>query len=284
MQKPLICTSKLSPSALAIAGGVGIFIALSAAAGILGQWKVLTISWIAFCSMAGAIPLGIIAANHGSSVMVAKGYSLAAGAIITAAAIFLIPEAVHHRPAYGGLGIAVGIILGYAMHNLNFQWHHRSWIGDVTVAKLVIHTISEGIVIGFIYHLMPKLSIVVGVAIILHKGPAAYAAACRLKEKGSSPLPLLIPSCATGLAALSISLINMHGTPIANALIDGLAAGIFFHIGLDFLPAYKTDTEIERNSDIKKTSHVPFKTLQVGNILTIFAGGFVVFALWYLIH
>ena len=42
------------------------------------------------------------------------GFGLAAGAMITSAAVFLVPGAIGHHPQYGGFGIALGLLVGTA--------------------------------------------------------------------------------------------------------------------------------------------------------------------------
>lgn len=79
----------------------GVFVVLSALATTIGAWKLLGISWVAFAAMALGIPLGRRTLGDRSWALV-WGYGLAAGAMITSAAVFLVPQAIAHDANFGG--------------------------------------------------------------------------------------------------------------------------------------------------------------------------------------
>jgi len=267
-----------------VGGGLLLFISLSVAAGMYGNWKLLAISWIAFAAMAGAIPLGIHAARKNNLNHLIAGYGIASGAMITSAAIFLIPIAINHHPVYGGLGIAVGIMAGFAIHTLNHGLSHRPIPVDPVVIELTSHALSAGLIIGMVYAAMPALSILLGIAIVSHKGPAGYAAARRLALKGSSPLLILLPSCAIGLTALPVSLLNVPEIPLANALIFGFATGVFFHVAIDFLPECEVGGKIHQHTNLEEHDHHVLDKYRNRAVLNTFAGGAMVFLLWFVSH
>lgn len=248
------------------------------------NWKVVGISWTAFVAMALAIPLGIRATSQNNLNRLVAGYGLASGAMITSAAIFLVPTAVNHHPVYGGLGIAAGIIVGFAIHTLNHGLSHTSSSLDPVVLELTSHALAAGLIIGIVYATMPKLGLLLGLAIVSHKGPAGYAASRRLALQGKSAGLLLLPAAAIGLTALPVSLLNITGNAIVNALIFGFATGVFFHVAIDFLPECEVGGKIHQETDLDHDEHHKLDQYRKWAVLNTFAGGLIVFALWYLIY
>lgn len=267
-----------------IGGSLILFLVLSLVAALYGKWKLLGIAWIAFASMAVAIPLGIHAARQKNLNHLIAGYGLASGAMITSAAIFLIPTAINHHPVYGGLGIAVGIMAGFAIHTLNHGLSHSAIPVDSVVLELTSHALAAGLIIGTVYAAMPSLSVLLGIAIISHKGPAGYAAARRLAMEGSTPYLLLLPACAIGLTALPVSLLQIPESAFINALIFGFATGVFFHVAIDFLPECEVGGKIHQHTDLEEHEHHVLDRYRKWAVLHTFGGGAIVFLLWFVSH
>jgi ZIP family zinc transporter len=263
-----------------IAGGLALFLLFSVVISFFQHWKLLSIAWVAFAAMAGGIPLGVRASCKNDLRHLIAGYGLASGAMITSAAIFLIPQAIGHHTVYGGLGIALGIISGFAIHTLNHALSHRSWQVDTVVIELTTHALTAGMVIGMVYAAMPGLSLLLGIAIVSHKAPAGYAAARRLALKKSAPLLLLIPACAVGLTAMPVSLLNPPENIIFNALLFGFATGIFFHVAIDFLPECEVGGKIHQQTHLDEHAHHVLDQYRNWAVVTTFAGGGMVFLLW----
>lgn len=253
-------------------------------AGLQANWKIIGISWIAFAAMALSIPLGVRAARKNKLNRLIAGYGLASGAMITSAAIFLVPTAINHHSVYGGLGIAAGIIAGFAIHTLNHGLSHTTSSIDPVVLELTSHALSAGLIIGIVYAAMPELGLLLGLSIVSHKGPAGYAASRRLTIQGKSPTLILLPAAAIGLTALPVSLLNMPGNAIINALIFGFATGVFFHVAIDFLPECEVGGKIHQETDLDHDEHHKLDRYRRWAVLNTFAGGLFVFAAWYLIY
>ena len=245
------------------------------------NWKVVGITWIAFTSMAVSIPLGIRAAGQHRINRLIAGYGLASGAMIMSAAIFLAPTAISHHPVYGGVGIATGIIIGFAIHTLNHGLTHTTSMLDSVVLELTLHALAAGLIIGIVYAAMPELGILLGLAIISHKAPAGYAAARRLTLSGKSAGYILLPAAAVGLTALPVSLLNIPGTAIVNALIFGFATGVFFHVAIDFLPECEVGGNIHRETDLDHEDHHELDRYRRGAVIYTIIGGLIVFLAWY---
>ncbi len=267
-----------------IFGTFGLFVVLSLIAVFYSKWKVLGISWIAFAAMAAFIPLGAKTTEKKRLTPLIAGYGLASGAMITSAAIFLIPEAIHYSAVYGGLGIALGILLGFAIHTLNHGLSHTSLPADSALIELTTHSITDGIIIGLVYAAMPALGLLLGIAIVSHKAPAGYALSQRLSLQDRPASLVIVPACALGLAALPLSLIHIPENAVLNAIIFGIATGIFFHVALDFLPECEVGGNIHRQSQLDTHEHHILDKYRKHAVFYTFAGGLIIFFIWLVIH
>lgn len=267
-----------------ITGTLILFILLSLVGLFYSTWKILEISWLAFVAMAITIPFGAQNAGKNQLISLVIGYGIASGAMIAAAAIFLIPEAVHYDAVYGGVGIALGIFMGFTIHTLNHGLSHTELPADSIIIELTTHSLTDGIIIGLVYATMPELGLLLGAAIIAHKAPAGYAASKRLSLKGSNTLLVLLPACALGIAAIPISLIHIPENTVINALVFGIATGVFFHVAMDFLPECEVGGNIHRQSQLHSHEHHQLDRYRKWAVLNIFIGGLIVFLLWCFIH
>ncbi|MDR9409919.1 MAG: hypothetical protein RI573_13845, partial [Balneolaceae bacterium] len=234
--------------------------------------KIVGISWIAFAAMAFAIPIGIKSADQKNFNQLIVGYGLSSGAMITSAAIFLVPTAINHHPIYGGLGIAAGVISGFAIHTLNHGLTHTKSSLEPVVIELTSHALAAGVIIGTVYAAMPELGLLLGLAIVSHKAPAGYAAARRLSIKDISTAWILLPASAVGITALPISLLTIPENAIVNALIFGFATGVFFHVAMDFLPECEVGGTIHKESDLNHNEHHILDQYRQWAVLNTFIG------------
>nr|WP_217650112.1 ZIP family metal transporter [Natrinema hispanicum] len=225
-------------------GGLLALIVLSGVATLAGvNWKLVAISWTAFAAMAIGAPLGARAVQSEHPLEPIWGYGLASGAMVTSAALFLVPQALGQHGRLGSLGIAIGFLGGYVGHTVGHRFTHLNLPIDSTAAELTVHALSAGAIIGAIYTAMPSLSSILGVALISHKAPAGYAAARRLAEQGRSVLPLLLPAAAVGLVALPVGIVGFAPASTLRGLLFGIAAGVFLHVAVDLLPECTTGSE-----------------------------------------
>ncbi|MFB6177252.1 MAG: hypothetical protein ABEI99_08950, partial [Halobaculum sp.] len=79
-------------------GGVG-----TVGDAVAGRQKLLWIGWVAFISMGGAAWIGARVPRERARTLV-WGYGLASGAMITSAAVFLLPQAIAQDATFGGFG------------------------------------------------------------------------------------------------------------------------------------------------------------------------------------
>jgi len=260
--------------------GVVSLVVLSAVAVMADLWKLLVISWVAFTAMAGAIPLGVRSAQATTVTRLVWGYGLASGAMITSAAVFLVPQAIGFDPKIGGFGVAAGILLGFGSHVLGHRLAHVNETFDDTALQLSAHAFSAGAIIGVVYGSLPDLGLLLGLAIVSHKGPAGYAAARRLARGNQTASAILLPAAGVGIAGIPSALLELPQNDLLFAAIFGFAAGIFLHIAMDFLPRCEVGGEVGEVAQLSADDHAVLDTLRVHGVLSTSLGGLAVFAAW----
>jgi ZIP family zinc transporter len=243
--------------------------------------KLLGISWVAFAAMAGAAALGARAHTEHPRGLV-WGYGLASGAMITSAAVFLVPQAIGHDAEIGGFGIAAGVLAGFGAHTVGHRLSHRELPIDRTTAELTAHALAAGAIIGVVYTAMPELGPLLGLAIVSHKGPAGYAAARRLARRGRPAWAVLLPASGVGVAGLSASLLSPPGNAALQAALFGFAAGVFVHVAMDFLPRCETGSEVHETvlEGPEGDAHARLDALRVQAVGSTLLGGLAVFVAW----
>jgi ZIP family zinc transporter len=264
-------------SAIGAAGTAGL-LALSVLAATAALWKVLIISWVAFGAMAGAAALGARTAGSTATRLV-WGYGLASGAMVTSAAVFLVPQAIGFDGPVGGFGVAAGVVGGYSGHTIGHRLGHREAF-DSAPAQLAAHSLAAGAIIGLVYAALPELGLLLGLAIVSHKGPAGYAAARRLRDAGESPSVILLPAAGVGLTAIPAALPNPPSAAVVNAAIFGFAAGVFLHVAMDFLPECEVGGEVSEAASIEADAHAVLDRMRVHAVASTAAGAAAVFLAW----
>ena len=259
---------------------VVLLVGASALAVTTGLWKVLTIAWVAFASMALAIPLGVASEGSVDARRLVWGYGLASGAMLTSAAAFLVPQAIGLHPKFGGFGIAAGVVVGFGGHTLGHRLSHLDLPFDSTATQLSAHALSAGLIIGLVYGSMPGVGLLLGLAIVSHKGPAGYAAARRLVRSGRSPWVLLLPAAGVGIAAIPAAYVGLPSVATLNAAVFGFAAGIFLHVALDFLPRCEVGSEVSEVAGITEQDHDLLDRLRTHAVVSTTTGALVVFLAW----
>jgi ZIP family zinc transporter len=252
---------------------------LSAVALAMGTTKVLVISWVAFAAMAAG---AIVSSRSETSYprRLVWGYGLASGAMVTSAAVFLVPQAIGLDPRIGGFGIAAGLIVGYGAHVIGHRLSHVDVGLDLTAAQISAHALSAGVIIGIVYGSMPSLGLLLGLAIVSHKGPAGYAAAHRLRENGKPVSALLLPAAGVGITAIPAALLPLPESAALNGAIFGFAAGVFLHVAMDFLPSCEVGGEVDEVCSLSEHSHKRLDQLRSHAVGSTVIGGLVVFVAW----
>jgi ZIP family zinc transporter len=255
-----------------------VLVGLSAFAAARGAWTLLGVAWAAYAAMAVGAPLGDRAEHERPGALV-WGYGLASGAMITSAAVFLVPQAVTHHPKFGGFGVALGLLMGFASHTLGHRLAHMDLPIDRTAAELSAHAFAAGVVIGVVYGNM-DLGPLLGLAIVSHKGPAAYAAAARLSRHGRNWTVLLLPAAGVGIAAIAASLVSLPASAPFRGVVFGFAAGVFLHVAMDFLPRCELGSDVHDALSTDGDAHALLDRLRVHAVASTSLGGLIVFVAW----
>ena len=264
-------------------GGVAALVALSAIALATGvTWKLVAVSWVAFGAMALGAPLGVRAATTDHPLEPVWGYGLASGAMVTSTALFLIPQALAQHGRFGGLGIAIGFLAGYAGHSLGHRFTHLDLPVDHTATELTVHALAAGAIIGAIYSAMPSLTSLLGIALVSHKAPAGYAAARRLAGRGRSVAVLALPAAAVGLVALPVGMAGLTPSTVLRGLLFGVGAGVFLHVAVDLLPECTAGSET-CPADAAADGHRLRDRLRTHAAVSSALGGAVVALGWFLV-
>jgi ZIP family zinc transporter len=271
---------------LSVVGGLGVvaLLALSAVAVVVDVWKVLVVGWVAFAAMVVGAYLGGRATATDPQRLV-WGYGLASGAMVTSAAMFLVPQAIGiggsaGAPQIGGIGIAAGLVVGYSGHIVGHRLTHLDLPMDVTTAQITAHALSAGLIIGLVYGSIPTLGLLLGLAIVSHKGPAGYAAARRLRRNDKPVSALLLPAAGVGITAIPSALLPVPEIAALNAVVFGFAAGIFLHVAMDFLPVCEAGSEIDEVCSLSEESHELLDRLRFHAVGSTVVGATVVVAAW----
>ena len=261
--------------------GSGAFLALSVVGAAAGLWKVLVIGWVAFAAMVGAAGVGTrtrSADTHAERLV--WGYGLASGAMVTSAAVFLVPQAIGYDPQVGGFGIAAGLLAGYAGHTVGHRLAHLDLPLETTTAQLTAHSLAAGVVIGTVYTLLPDLGLLLGLGIVSHKGPAGYAAARRLSRRKKPVDAVALPAAGVGCAAILVGLFDPPNSMALNAAVFGFAAGIFLHVAMDFLPECEAGGEVGEVAALGSDAHTLLDRLRVHAVVSTALGASAVFFAW----
>ena len=287
INRSLDLNNSSTSAAIVGVGAVAALVALSAGAVAQGTTKVVVIGWVAFAAMALGAWLGVRADATNPHGLV-WGYGLASGAMVTSAAMFLLPQAMGlggaaGSPRFGGIGVAAGIVVGYSAHVIGHRLTHLDLPFDVTTAEISAHALSAGLIIGLVYASMPALGILLGLAIVSHKGPAGYAAARRLRRNDRPVLGLLLPAAGVGVTAIPMAMLSVPGSGAAGAIIFGFAAGIFLHVAMDFLPNCEAGSEIDTVASMSEESHHHLDELRLHAVGSTSLGAVAVVAAWLVI-
>ena len=264
--------------------GLLALLALTPLALSAGLTKVVGIGWVAFAAMAGAAVFGRRAGGSTDAQRLVWGYGLASGAMITSAAVFIVPGAIDHHPAYGGFGIAFGVLVGFSAHTLGHRATHADLPFDHAALELTAHSLAAGAIIGLVYGNMPDLGLLLGLAIVSHKGPAGYAAAHRLRRNGKPASVLLLPAAGVGLTAIPSALLKLPSSGPINGLVFGFAAGVFLHVAMDFLPECELGGDVYEVADVTGDAHALLDRLRTRAVASTGLGGLAVFAAWIVLN
>jgi len=216
-------------------GVLTLFAALVALGALEGYAKVSIVALVGCGAMCAGALIGSRDVAGGSLWQALDG--IAGGAMVAAACVLLLPAAMTLDPVYAGVGVALGLLAGMALHQVcRREARARSAWREFSLIALTVHSAGAGVVIGMLYARMPELGLWLGTVVVAHKLPAGYAVARRLrKQRVAAVAPVLLPACAVGIAAIPTALATdvLPESAMIGALCQGLATGLFLHVGIE---------------------------------------------------
>jgi zinc transporter 9 len=186
--------------------------------------------------------------------------AIGAGVLIGSAFLVIIPEALeifegheeeesHIEPSTIGLVILIGFVLMFLLEifGLPHAVHHdedKDLLGLSATVGLMVHAAADGLAVGASVSSSTETGLIVFVAIMLHKGPAAFGLSSFLRhiqiDNAKSKLYLFLFALSSPLVAV-LSFFALKDTSFATDDNIGLAlmfsAGTFIYVAtVDVLP------------------------------------------------
>jgi zinc and cadmium transporter len=201
----------------------------------------------------------------------------AAGALLAAAFLDLLPEALHESDSYAVLPWVLGGILFFFILERGLRWfhHHHSHEGENGKANTfliifgdTIHNFLDGLAIGAAFLVSPATGIVATIAIAAHEIPQEIGDFGLLLSKGMRRRKILIvnliSTVATVVAALGIFILGTSIDLPIEALL-AITAGFFIYIAVsDIIPTIHAEKD-------PKNANIQTIVLILGVILVGFA-------------
>jgi len=212
---------------------------------------IMFLSVVAF----GYIPLSLDLSSNRLKQLTAIG----AGVLIGSAFLVVIPEALeifeghederHTEPSIMGLSILLGFVLMLLLETFGLPHavHHdedKDLLGLSATIGLIAHAAADGLAVGASVSSSMETGAIVFLAIMLHKGPAAFGLSSFLKhikvEESKSKLYLILFALSSPIVAI-LTFFALKDTSFATDENIGLAllfsAGTFVYVAtVDVLP------------------------------------------------
>lgn len=176
----------------------------------------------------------------------------AAGALLAAAFVDLLPEALHDGdPRDVALAVLIAFLLFFVLERTLSWFHHHHEETDHAHqhgrrnAELIIigdtlHNLIDGIAIGAAFLVNPATGIVTTIAIAAHEIPQEIGDFGLLLSKGMAKKKILLVNFVSALATVvgAVVVFGMGGTlPISEPLLLAAIAGFFIYIAAsDIIP------------------------------------------------
>lgn len=250
-----------------------LFLALSVVSYMRGSYRILFISWFSLLSM--GLPMFTTQDFSANPVRLVWAYGLSSGAMILSAVIFMFPEI---SGQLGLIGLGIGVVLGYGVHTISHNtshWFEELLSGKRELISLTIHTVFAGVALGLIYSQSPEVSVVLGIAIVSHKFPAGFSVVRRMERNWL----VLYPAIIFGVVCLSSFFVIPMLSGNASSLIFGIAAGVFIHMAMDFLPECERG-DIYEVVEESESEHEVLDRLRYHALASVIVGSVIVIGLW----
>lgn len=222
-------------------------------------WQVFVFSLLGgVISLIGGVIL--LANKKNAHRMALYATPFAAGALLAAAFIDLLPEAAHQGSVDIALYATLGGILFFFMLERFLRWfhHHHEHANDknssdpkvpLIVIGDTVHNFIDGIAIAAGFLVDPTTGIIVTIAVAAHEIPQEIGDFGLLLKKGVSRKNVILinifSALATTVAAVTFFLIGKELT-IAMDWVLGLVAGFFIYVAVsDIIPSiHKSEDKV----------------------------------------
>jgi zinc and cadmium transporter len=213
-------------------------------------------------SLIGGIIL--LSRNKSSKWLEAYATPFAAGALLAAVFIDLLPEGIEESDTRIVLiAVLAGIIIFFYLERFLRWFHHHSHQNhsrDNTSASLIIigdtvHNILDGVVIASAFLINVPTGIVATLAVAAHEIPQEVGDFGLLLNRGMSKSRILIINILSSLASVVAALIIFSigkSDALTIGVLIGLSAGFLLYIATsDIIPGIHEETDHKKITDIR---------------------------------
>ncbi len=190
--------------------------------------------------LGGAIPLFF----RWRSLVIHLFISFGAGILLGAAFLHMLPDAAQYIGPQLGLPALLGFLTLYVMEKFvmthpcpadHCEYHH---VGMAAFVGLSLHSLITGMSLGAGI-MVPKLGLVVFLAVLLHKLPASLSLSSILVKENyktkTIALIILIFSLMIPLGALGTYVFALHSAKKVIGILIAFSSGTFLHVAADDL-------------------------------------------------
>lgn len=209
----------------------------------------------------------------------AVSLGISSGMMLSSAFLIVAPKSMESTPEIGGIGIVLGILLGYIGHEFAHYISHKdsihSLLYKMKVVELSGHAALAGSLMGVAYSTIPNLSLVFGFGIVAHKLPAGMVMTIESEE---SPELMLYPASMVGVVGILAAIFSVAIPQSTHPLIYGISTGLFAHIGLDMLPDCSAGGTPSHGTISCKTD-----VIRIYSAVSVTVGVAIIIGLWFLL-
>lgn len=199
--------------------------------------------------------------------------SFAAGALLGAAFLELLPEMLEAGGSFGA--VLLGILFFYLVERVIFLYHCHNGYCEVHAFSWMmligntLHDLVDGVIIALAFMIEPEFGVVTAVAVIAHEFPAGIGEYGVLLHGGFKERRALLYTALTILAtpagALLAWLLAPQIEPVTGTLLALATGGFIYIAAVDLIP--ETHKEFDRRGSLIQGA------LLIMGILLIFAVG-----------
>ncbi len=211
-----------------------------------------TYSHVIFFSLVGglfSLVGGILLLSHKRSAQVLGKYAtpFAAGALLAAVFLDLLPEGIKHGDADLVLMAALsGVVLFFfAERFLHWFHHHHQHQGDPSTSLIIIgdtvHNALDGVAIAAGFLISVETGIITALAVAAHEIPQEIGDFGLLLARGMSRKKVLLANVFSALATTVLAVITFaigSSDKLPNGILFGISAGFLLYIATsDIIPS-----------------------------------------------